>query len=139
MREEALVAEPTPVNPLVHVLLVEDDPAQLEDIRVRLEGMGCRVTPAMSAESALRLAEQGGFDVILTDNVLPGITGLQALPRFKASGASVALMTSQYNPETEKDALLLGAEAFLRKPLATEDLSALIQNTAKNARSRRAR
>ncbi len=110
-----------------HVLLVEDDPAQLADAWGILEVLGCRVTAAESAEAALREVERDRFDLILTDNILPGMTGLQALARLHASGAPVIVMSSQYGPDTEKDAQLLGAAAFIKKPLAVKELSRLIR------------
>ena len=114
-------------NSPAHILLVEDDPAQLADIWGILETLGYRITAVESAEAALRQVERTRFDAILTDNVLPGMTGLQALPRLRASGAPVIVMSSQYGPDTEKDALLIGAAAFIKKPLAIKNLSRLIQ------------
>lgn len=118
---------PTPPNGPVHVLLVEDDPAQLADAWGILEALGCRITAVESAEAALRQAERTRFDVILTDNILPGMTGFQALPRLGSSGAPVIVMSSQYGPDTEKDALLIGAAAFIKKPLVVKELARLIR------------
>lgn len=115
------------LNAPAHILIVEDDPTQLADISGALEAFAYRITAACSAEAALRHVEQTRFDVILTDNVLPGMTGLQALPRLRASGAPVIVMSSQYGTDTEKDALLIGAAAFIKKPLAIENLSRLIR------------
>lgn len=106
---------------------MEDDPAQLADAWGILEALGCRITAAESAEAALCQAEQTRFDLILTDNILPGMTGFQALPRLRALGAPVIVMSSQYGPDTEKDALLLGARAFIKKPLVVKELSRLIR------------
>ncbi len=111
----------------VHVLLVEDDPSQLADAWGILEAIGCRVAAAESAEAAFRAIERTHFDVILTDNILPGMTGFQALPRLRASGTPVIVMSSQHGPDTEKDARLLGAAAFIMKPLAVKELSRLIR------------
>lgn len=111
----------------VHLLLVEDDPAQLADAWGILEALGCRITAAVSAEEAIGHVERTRFDLILTDNILPGITGFQALPRLRASGAPVIVMSSQYGPDTEKDALLIGAAAFIKKPLDAKHLSRLIR------------
>ena len=116
-----------PANGPVHVLLVEDDPAQLADAWGILEALGCRITAVESAEAALRQAEQTRFDVILTDNILPGMTGFQALPRLRASGAPVIVMSSQYGSDTVKDALLIGAAAFIKKPLVVKDLARIIR------------
>lgn len=112
-----------------HVLLVEDDPAQLADAWGMLVALGYRITVADSAEAALRKTERTRFDVILTDNILPGMTGFQALPGLRASGAPVIVMSSQYGPDMEKDACLLGAAAFIKKPLTIKELSRLIRET----------
>ncbi len=117
----------TPTSAPVHVLLVEDDLSQLADAWGILEAVGCRITSAESAETALRAVERTRFDVILTDNILPGMTGLQALPLLRASGAPVIVMSSQHGPDTEKDARLLGAAAFIKKPLVLDELSRLIR------------
>lgn len=118
--------QPTPNSP-AHILLIEDDPAQLADAWDILEALGYRITAAECAEAALCCAEQTRFDLILTDNILPRMTGFQALPRLRASGFPVIVMSSQYGPDTEKDARLLGAAAFIKKPLAVEELSRLLR------------
>ena len=66
------------------------------------------------------------FDLILTDNILPGITGLQSLSRLRASGAPVIVMSSQCGPDTEKHALPLGASAFIKKPFTIGELKRLL-------------
>lgn len=118
---------PISPNDPVRVLLVEDDPAQLADAWGILEALDCRITAARSAEAALWQIERARFDLILTDNILPGMTGLQALPGLRASGAPVIVMSSQCGPEMEKDARLLGAAAFIRKPLVVKELSRIIR------------
>lgn len=118
-----------PHNGRVRVLIVEDDPAQLADAWGLLEALGCEITAVESAEAALQQVEGSRFDVILTDNILPGMTGFQALPRLCASGASVIVMSSQHGPDTERDAHLLGAVAFVKKPLVVKELSRLIRQT----------
>ena len=70
--------------------------------------------------------ESTRFDLILTDNILPGMTGLQSLSRLRASGAPVIVMSSQCGPDTEKDALLLGASAFIKKPFTIGELKRLL-------------
>lgn len=82
------------LNGPAHILLVDDDPAQLADIWGILETLGYKITAAESAEAALRRVEQTRFDMILTDNILPGMTGLQALPRLRAAGTPVIVMSS---------------------------------------------
>ncbi|MDE2143905.1 MAG: response regulator [Elusimicrobia bacterium] len=137
-RQVIALEKHAPPNGLAHVLLVEDDPAQLADAWGILEANGCRITAAESAEAALCQVERTRFDVILTDNILPGMTGLQALPRLRASGAPVIVMSSQCGPDMEKDARLLGAAAFIKKPLVVEELSRLIRQALDAGRGTRA-
>ena len=119
--------KPASPNGPAHILLVEDDPAQLSDAWGMLEVLGYRITAAASAEEAVRLLERTCFDAILTDNILPGMTGFQALPQLRASGSPVIVMSSQHGPDMEKDARLLGAAAFIKKPLVVKELDQLIR------------
>lgn len=100
------------------VLLIEDDPRQLVECITQLEKLGYRVQSAASAEDGIRLAQSNPVDVILTDNILPGMTGVRSIAEYaKWSEAPVLLMTSHYSTEVEHDALLLGAKCCLKKPL----------------------
>lgn len=100
------------------LLIVEDDPAQLSQCAKTFEARGFIVVGVTCASDAVRLVEHERFDAILTDNVMPGMTGLQAIPLLsKKSKAPIFLMTSHPSPDLKKDALLLGAKAFVAKPL----------------------
>ncbi|MBI3565811.1 MAG: response regulator [Elusimicrobia bacterium] len=99
------------------LLVVEDDPGQLVDLRRRLEALGYETAAAESAEEALRVLAGGGFDAVLTDNVLPGITALQALRRLASHGAPVLVMSRDHCAEMAEDARLLGAAACVPKPV----------------------
>lgn len=60
------------------VLVVDDDPLVLSATGAMLEDLGCAVTEASSAREALDLLEAGvAFDVVLTDQAMPGMTGVQ--------------------------------------------------------------
>ncbi|TCK29092.1 PAS domain S-box-containing protein [Ancylobacter aquaticus] len=60
------------------VLVVDDDPLVLSATGAMLEDLGCAVTEAASAREALDLLESGvAFDVVLTDQAMPGMTGVQ--------------------------------------------------------------
>lgn len=123
----ALTAEDLSAGPL-RILLVEDDLRQLAQYGRFLEDEGYAVIPVTSAEKALRTLSQGRFDAIVADNVLPGMTGLEALPQLTRSGSPVVLMSAQYTPETEEAARLLGAAAFAKKPLSSRELSRLVKD-----------
>lgn len=111
------------------LLIVEDDPAQLSQYAKTFEDKGFIVVGAMNAEDALWLIEHDQFDAILTDNVMPGKTGLQLIPLIsQKSSAPIFLMTSHPSPDLKKDALLLGARAFFPKPLDFDAVDREIQS-----------
>ena len=100
------------------VLLVEDDPLQSADCVRLLEKEGCRVHAVASAEEAISLVQTTPVDLILSDNILPGMTGLRAIPELSRwTRAPVFIMTSHHSVDGELDAALLGAAAYLKKPV----------------------
>jgi DNA-binding NtrC family response regulator len=103
----------------MRVLLVEDDPIQKHDYIRILESFGCAVTAAETAENGIELSRSNSFHVILSDNILAGMSGLRSIFEYaKATNAPVLIMTSDFGAEIEKDALLLGAKRVFAKPLA---------------------
>ena len=102
------------------VLIVDDEATVREVLSRQLEAWGYEVRDAASAEEALALLEREGVGAILLDNVLTGMTGLQALSEIRRrSPAPVLLMTGHFDPEFAKDARLLGAADVLAKPWET--------------------
>ena len=116
-------------DPLKRVLVVDDE-APLRDILTRsLARCGFSVRSAPDAETALReLERDAGVDAVVLDNNLPGMMGIQALPLIaKLTPAPVLLITGQPSPETERDALLLGAKGLMPKPLDLAELTATLR------------
>lgn len=110
------------------LLVVDDEPLILEVISRLLEKAGYAVRQAASAEAALALARSEPFDAVVMDVSLPGISGLRALSEMgELTKAPVLLITGHYDPELEKDALLMGARALLPKPIDWETLIATLR------------
>jgi DNA-binding response OmpR family regulator len=106
------------------ILVVDDEPAAVEILTRYLEAVGHRVAGAGSAEAALGAARGGGYDFILLDQILPGLTGMQALAELKKlTSAPIYVMSGNNDDDTRQDALLLGAAGFFGKPL---DLAAIV-------------
>ena len=123
----------SPTKPTI--LIVEDDPTQLADYAAKLDALGYDVHVAMTAEEGITVAGRQQFDLILTDNVLPGMTGLRSIPELLSrSTAPIFLMTSHPSPESEKDALLLGATAYLAKPLDFQKVHLQFQRAISGSR-----
>jgi DNA-binding response OmpR family regulator len=111
-------------------VLVVDDEAQLRDILSRgLARAGFEVSACADAEAALSALGDGAApDAIVLDNNLPGMMGIQALPEIaKLTPAPVVMITGQPNPDTERDARLLGAKGMMTKPLNLAELAAALR------------
>ncbi len=105
------------------VLVVEDNPVNLELVAELLEQEGCQVLPAASAEAGLREAEAEQPDLILMDLQLPGMTGYEATRQLKANPATAAIpilaLTSFAMRGDDRKAGEAGCDGYLTKPLDT--------------------
>jgi len=105
------------------VLVVEDNPVNLELVAALLESEGCGVIPAETADASLRLAATERPDLIVMDIQLPGISGYEATRRLKAdpatAGIPVVALTAHAMRGEETRAREAGFDAFLTKPIDT--------------------
>jgi len=111
------------------VLVIDDEPAVREVLRMRIEGWGYGVLTAGDATEAERVLAEGAPDVIITDVVLPGCSGVEFLARLQESGGKrppVIVITAHGNIEVAVEAMKLGARDFLTKPLDYGKLRALL-------------
>jgi len=125
------------VNPL-SVLVVDDEPALREVLSLRIEDWGYRVTTAADAHDAERLIEGSPPDLVLTDVVLPGTSGVELLKRLKRydDRLPVILITAHGNIDAAVDAMKAGATDFLTKPLNYTALRELLERTSNDLRRR---
>ena len=93
-------------------LLIVDDEIDLRTLLQRhFERQGFAIVSTGDAETALDLLGAERFDAIILDNCLPGLQGLEALQKIVRRGkAPVVMITGHANPETHRDAILLGAK-----------------------------
>jgi DNA-binding NtrC family response regulator len=106
------------------VLLVDDEEDFLSTLAERLESRGMKVSTVSSGEDAVAKADEQGFDLIVLDLSMPGIDGLETLKRIKAKQpeAEIIMLTGQGSIKTSIEAMKLGAEDFLQKPVNITDL-----------------
>lgn len=106
------------------VLIVEDDSGLLEAYADVLLDAGFDVTSASDGTGALRALERDGFDVVLTDVVMPGANGVDVLRavRERDLDVPVVLVTGNPSVETAVQALEMGALHYLLKPVASAEL-----------------
>ena len=103
------------------VLVVEDNPVNLELVGALLESEGWSVIPAETADASLRLAATERPDLIVMDVQLPGMSGYDATRRLKADPATAAIpvvaLTAHAMRGEEARAREAGCNAFLTKPI----------------------
>ncbi|MEK7992326.1 MAG: response regulator transcription factor [Planctomycetota bacterium] len=112
----------------LRVLVIDDEASVRQVIERYLAAQGFSVVSLGDAETALKLLATEKFDAILLDNNLPGIMGIAALARIVGlTKAPVIAITGFPDEETRKDLLLIGARAFMAKPLDMEEVVAKIR------------
>jgi two-component system cell cycle sensor histidine kinase/response regulator CckA len=122
------------------ILVVEDSPTQMEALRSLLDN-GYAITPARSGEEALKLLETAHIDLVLSDIVMPGISGYELCRQIKAHPAwralPVVLLTSLGDPMDIVRGLEAGADNYITKPYEPEHLIARLEHVLANRKLRR--
>ncbi|MHC4392551.1 MAG: sigma-54-dependent transcriptional regulator [Planctomycetota bacterium] len=113
----------------IRVLLVDDEPLYLETLERIFRRDGLSVRTATSAEAALESLEQAPVDVVVTDIVMPGLSGVELIEKVKAFPESpeVVLLTGHATVDTAVQAMKLGAYDYLTKPASVPDLDRVIR------------
>ncbi|MFT5701778.1 MAG: DNA-binding response OmpR family regulator [Desulforhopalus sp.] len=106
------------------VLLVDDEEDFIKTLSQRLEMRGLKVTAATRGEDAVSLAEKQSFDAIVIDLAMPGMDGLETLKLIKENNpdAEIVMLSGQGTVKASTEAMKLGAEDFLEKPVNMAEL-----------------
>src|SRR4029077_2938775 len=103
-----------------HILVVDDNESNRDLLSRRLVREGYRVTAVESGESALTLTVAEGFDLVLLDLMMPGLSGFEVLCRLKADARTSHLPVVMISALDELDSavrcIAAGAEDYLPKP-----------------------
>jgi putative two-component system response regulator len=117
-------------------ILVIDDEDVIRMLVVEiLESAGYEVTSAESAEVALALLEHADFDLVVSDVIMPGLSGLELLEAVRARRASlpVVLVTGAGTYDTLSQALTRGAAGLVTKPFAHSELQSAVADALERA------
>jgi CheY-like chemotaxis protein len=111
------------------LLVVDDDPTILRALDRLLKGDGHDVFFATSAREARAVLEERHIDVVLSDNHMPGETGLELLEALRAEhpGVRRVLMTARADATTRARADATGVHAIVEKPWQADELRALLR------------
>jgi two-component system, NtrC family, response regulator PilR len=115
------------------VLVVDDEPDLLELLELTLSRMGLDTSRAQSVAEAVRTLDSHPFDLCLTDMRLPDGEGLRVVEHITEKGLDVpvAVITAYGSAENAVAALKAGAFDYLAKPVALEQLRALVKQALK--------
>lgn len=113
------------------VLVVDDSKAQRRVLSMQLSRWGYQVTEASTGEEALALCMTELFDMVLSDWMMPGMSGLEFCRVFKALPRETygyfLLLTSKSEKTEIADGLEQGADDFLTKPVSADELRARLR------------
>ena len=110
------------------VLIVEDEEQIARFVELELKHEGYATGKAVDGRTGLSMAESGEYDIVLLDIMLPELNGLEVLRRLrKTSEIPVILLTARDSVMDKVSGLDLGADDYVTKPFAIEELLARIR------------
>ena len=121
------------------ILLVDDEEKILKRLGRALKDEGHGVALAANAAEAQQAMAERAFDLVVVDNLMPGMTGLEFIREIAASTPEserpqLVLMTAHGSPQIVREAFKLGIEDFLEKPFEVDELMALARRAVKSHR-----
>ncbi len=119
----------------MRVLVIEDSARLLRSIETGLRKSGFAVDSTGDGEEGLWFAKGVDYDVIILDLMLPGLDGLSVLRRLREAGKDthVLILTAKDTVEDRVTGLRSGADDYLIKPFAFDELVARVQALARRA------
>ncbi len=113
----------------MRVLLVEDDERIVDFVHRGLKAEGYAVEVARSGKEAIALGTQGKFQAIILDLGLPDLNGRQVCERLRATGVGtpILMLTARDTVQDKVTGLRSGADDYMTKPFAFEELLARIE------------
>jgi DNA-binding response OmpR family regulator len=110
------------------VLLVDDERLLVKGLKFNLEHEGYEVSCCYDGESAIRLARESAFDLIILDLMMPEVDGLEACRRIREFSAVPIIMLTARSEDTDKlIGFEYGADDYVTKPFNIMELKARIR------------
>ena len=119
--------------PKYRILFVDDEPAILKSLGDYFEKLGHEVHRADNGKNGIAAFERARPDVTILDLKLPDISGLEVLEAIRRKNATVVMLTGYGEIETAVEAMRLGAENFLTKPVDLKHLAATVEKAAEKS------
>lgn len=109
------------------ILIVEDEAAIANLIKINLEAEGYQCTCAFDGRAGADHIEQETFDLVLLDIMLPEIDGYELLEYVKPMGTPVIFLTAKGSVDDRIKGLKLGADDYIVKPFQVGELTARVE------------
>lgn len=110
------------------ILVIEDDPDILAMLIKHLKFLGYKVMSASDGMEGLKKLEEGGYDLVITDIVMPYVSGVGVVTALKDKQPDIPVIAiTGYGREPEAAALEKKADLVLAKPVRISDLKKHIE------------
>src|SRR5580658_10382763 len=126
-------------KPAISLLIIDDNAGSLELLSTALAQPGLEIYTASDPEEGLDLVHRHRPQIVLTDLVMPNLTGMQVLERIVEFDPSidVILMTAHYSSESAVEAIKKGATDYFNKPISIATLRERVGKLIEEAQRRR--
>jgi two-component system response regulator HydG len=117
-----------------NILIVDDDKAHLSMLQTLLKSLSDSIECVTDGEDAIREAQENPYDIILMDVRMANVSGMEALQRIKSFNPSIPIiiMTAYSSVDKAVEAMRLGADDYLTKPLNFDELKLSIERATKH-------
>jgi DNA-binding response OmpR family regulator len=116
---------------MVRVMIIEDDEETRSLLKEFFEDEGFETDSVSNGVDALRMLSKDSFDLVITDIRMPGLTGLDILPRMRRlkPDTPIIVMTADGSDDMRRKSYERGATIYLEKPIHLSKLRAVIRET----------
>jgi len=125
----------------MYILVIEDNPDLVANLYDYMEPRGYVVDAAYDAKSGLRFARENIYDSIILDLMLPGMDGLEVCNQLRDSGCDtpVLILTARDTLKDKLEGFARGADDYLVKPFAMQELDVRLKAIVRRARGDQSR
>jgi len=122
---------------LLKILVVDDDVEVTDYLSATLRELEFEVNVANTGEQALSQLNEINFDLVITDLVMPGMSGFDLMTELHSRFSSIPIivLSGHDSRDMMREAMKHGAYDFLAKPLSLEELKVTVRNALENQRS----